>query len=95
VKGLAGVKEAYLCNLGRGELIGMAKVEGSDEEEIKKFVNNEIRGLDSVNSTGIPTIRGNLEDAKSKEEERIIEEEEEEEREENWGPWGPIRQKRG
>jgi len=72
------VKEAYLCDLGRGELIGMAKVEGSDEKEIQKFVNKKIRNLDSVNSTGILEIRENLEDATINEEEALFEEKEEE-----------------
>ena len=95
VRRLEKVKEAYVCNLGRGDLIGMAKVEGVGEKEIREYVNKKIRSLDSVNSTGIFTVRENLEDEKNKEEEKMIEEEEEEEEEDDWGPWGPIRKKRG
>lgn len=97
VRGLEKVKEAYICNLGRGDLIGMAKVEGAGEKEIGEYVNKKIRSLDSVNSTGIFTVREdreNLRDKRNKEEEKMIEEEEEEE-EDDWGPWGPIRKKRG
>jgi len=46
-----------------------------DEKEIKKFVKEKIRSLDSVNSTGILEIREDLEDLKINEEELFEEEE--------------------
>jgi hypothetical protein len=46
------VEEAYLCYFGKGDSIGLAKINAQmSEKEIEEFIRKNIRSLDMVYST--------------------------------------------
>jgi len=46
------VEEAYLCYFGKGDSIGLAKINAPmSEKEIEEFIRKNIRSLDMVYST--------------------------------------------